>query len=90
MISDSIKQFLQDLDAKLPNEFSSDIDDALGLLADATSEVLAVVASSEQAAPAQNVEYSRVDPSQKISASDSPDNTDCIDNFPIHKPEGAF
>lgn len=90
MISDSIRQFLQDLDAKLPNEFTSEIDEPLALLADVTSDLLSTVAAVSETPVAQNVEYSRVDPASRVSSSDSSDRTDCIDQFPIHRPEGEF
>ena len=86
MISDNIRQFLQDLDAKLPNEFSSEIDDTLGLLADVTSDLVVAVEVAQPTAPAaKNVEYARADPRNKVSASDNPDRTEYVDVFPIHK-----
>lgn len=86
MINSNISQFLKELDAKLPNEFSTDVDDTLGMLADFTSELVDSVV--EQSAPAtDNVEYSKPDLCQRVSSSDSQDRTEYVAEFPIHRPQ---
>lgn len=85
MISDNIKQFLQDLDAKVPASFDSDIDDALVMIVDCS--LLNTSDQVTQPAP-KNIEYSRKSPRDLQSISDSqPLEKLEPSEFPIHNRE---
>lgn len=92
MVSEDIRQFLQDMGAEVPAEFTSDIDDALDALANSMAYLVGDDASSTIDAEASrlNVEYDRVDPKLKVSTSEAPDElaNSIADSFPIHKRAG--
>ena len=89
MASDSIQQFLQDIGAVVPAEFTTDIDDALEVLANSVAYLVEEdpYASTPED---QNVNYTRVDPTLKVSSSEDIDNLpgSVAEPFPMHTSRG--
>lgn len=92
MVREDIRQFLQDMDADVPAAFTSEIDDALDVLANSMAYLVGDDASSTIDAEVSrlNVEYDRVDPKLKLSTSEAPDElaNSIADSFPIHNRVG--